>query len=157
MITIFFIIGAKYLIIVVAVIAGLFFLKQPGSIQNQILILSIIALPAIYLTAKIGGWLYYDPRPFVQGNFLPLIPHTPDNGFPSDHVLLGAAIACVLYPFSRTVSLTLLMLTGIIGISRVYVGVHHSIDIMGSALIAAVVTIIVYQFIKSTYVYRRSS
>ena len=56
---------------------------------------------SIGVIALILGHLYYNPRPFVVGNFTPLISHSVDNGFPSDHVLLASAIASILYFFSK--------------------------------------------------------
>ena len=84
--------SAKYLYLLVIAITVLFFIKQPRDIQKQLLIFGIITLPAAYIIAKLAGFLYYDPRPFIQGGFTPLIPHAADNGFPSDHALLSAAI-----------------------------------------------------------------
>src|SRR5919202_4656794 len=48
------------------------------------------------LFVQTGGLLYNDPRPFVVGHFQPLISHPADNGFPSDHALLAAALVAVV-------------------------------------------------------------
>ena len=101
--------------------------------------LALVALPAIYLIAKLISHFYYDPRPFVAGHFTPLIPHQADNGFPSDHTLLSAAIASIIYYFNKKLSIGLWVLTLIIGFSRVYAGIHHPVDILGSVIIAIIV------------------
>jgi undecaprenyl-diphosphatase len=124
--------GAKYLFIVIGGIALVYFLAQPRPVQKRILIIAAMTLPLIYIVSKIGGLLYDDPRPFVVGHFVPLIPHEPDNGFPSDHVLLCAGIAAVIYPSRKVLSLVLWVLTLLVGMSRVHVGLHHSVDIIGS-------------------------
>lgn len=142
------IIGAKYLFVVIAGIALVFFLRQPRDEQKRIVIFVGLALPLAYIVSKIGALLYFDPRPFVIGHFIPLIPHEPDNGFPSDHVLLCASIAAVVYPSSKRLSIILWTLTLLVGMSRVYTGLHHPIDIIGSVLIAIVVALLVYQFLK---------
>lgn len=115
-------------------------------------IFAAITLPLAYVVAKIGGKLYNNPRPFVAQHFAPLIPHVPDNGFPSDHVLLSATIAAILYPYSKTVSVFVWILTLYIAISRVYVGVHHTTDVVGSAMIAIVVAFLVYTQLKKIVV-----
>src|ERR1017187_827769 len=38
------------------------------------------------------GHFIHDPRPFVADGQVPLIPHEPNNGFPSHHALLAAAV-----------------------------------------------------------------
>src|SRR3990167_7663123 len=87
--------GAKYLFLAIPAGALLYFLRQPAPERRRLLFLGATALPVIYVIAKIAGSLYYDPPPFVQTNFIPLVPHGPDNGFPSEHTLFGAAISAV--------------------------------------------------------------
>lgn len=143
-----FIFGAKYLYIAAIAVAIFYFLKQPKGIKKKIIILSIISLPIMYLVAKLAGLFYYDPRPFVIGNFTPLISHADDNGFPSDHTLFVAAIASVFYPFNKKGSLILFVIALAVGLSRVYVGVHHLVDILGSIVIVITVFILTYRLLK---------
>ena len=131
-----FVFGAKYLYLLVIVIAFAWFLLQPKPRKKEVLIIAGICLPLIFVIFKIAGYLYYNPRPFVLGYFKPLIYHNPDNGFPSHHELLVSAIAAVVFIFSRRTGLVLWILALLVGFSRVYVGVHHMIDIAGSILIS---------------------
>lgn len=140
----FFIFGAKYLYLLAGLVALVWFLKLPGEKKKGVVIFGIIALPAIYIVSKIGAWLYFDPRPFVVGHFTPLIPHDPDNGFPSDHILILSAIASVIYPFSRKTSAVIWLIALVVGISRVYVGIHHPVDVTGSAMISIAVSVPMY-------------
>lgn len=142
-----FIFGAKYLYLVVGVIALVWFWKLPKENKREAIIFGVIALPAIYIVSKIGAWLYFDPRPFVVGHFTPLVPHAPDNGFPSDHVLLTSAVASIIFPFSKKASTSVWIIAVLVGISRVYVGVHHPVDIIGSMAIAAAVSAGVYLYL----------
>ena len=144
---IFFIFGAKYLYIAIAVIAFIYFSTETWARKKQIAILGAIALPSIYIVAKIIGLFYYSTLPFVEGDVTSLIPHEADNGFPSDHTLLGAAISSVMYFFSKKISAVLWALTLVVGASRMYVGVHHPIDVAGSIIIAIAVTVSIYGLI----------
>ena len=143
--------GAKYLFIVIAGIALVYFLRQPRSTQKRIVIFAAVTLPLIFIVSKIGALLYDDPRPFVVGHFVPLIPHEPDNGFPSDHVLLCASIAAVIYPSRKRLSLILWVLTLLVGMSRVHVGLHHPVDIIGSIGMAMVVAALACLIIPSRW------
>jgi len=151
------IIGAKYLFIVIAGVAFVYFLKQSRLGQKRILIFAAITLPLTFIVSKIGALLYFDPRPFVTGHFVPLIPHEPDNGFPSDHVLLCASIAALVYPSSKRLSLALWVLTLLVGVSRVFTGLHHPVDVIGSALMAIVVAALVYRGVKGRNMFKGSS
>lgn len=143
-----FIFGAKYLYFAAIAAAFFYFLKQPKETKKKIIILGLVSLPMMYAVAKLAGLFYYDPRPFVSGNFTPLIPHADDNGFPSDHALFVAAIASVFYPFSKKESLILFVIALAVGLSRVYVGVHHLVDILGSIVIVVIIFALVNWLLK---------
>jgi len=136
---------AKYLIFVSAAIAVVFFLKQPREKKKEILTFAAMLLPVSYIVAKIAGYFYFSPRPFAVGNFTPLISHAADSGFPSDHTLLGAAIAMAIFHFNKKLGLFLFFLAIFVGLARVLAGVHHSMDIVVSAIIVLIVYSITFR------------
>ena len=148
----FFIFGAKYFYLLVLALAFFWFLKQPKDKKKEILIFGLFALPVIYITAKLISLFYYDPRPFIQSHFTPLISHKADNGFPSDHTLISAAVSAVTYPFNKKLSVLLWVITALVGVSRIYVGVHHPIDVLGSMVIAAIAAFVLYKSAKSVII-----
>jgi undecaprenyl-diphosphatase len=133
------IIAAKYLIALPLVIAGIFLLTTRPTVRKQALVLGAIAGILSYAAAKVAGLLYFNPRPFVISHVAPLIPHAADNGFPSDHTLLAAVIAAVVTKYNWRLGLVLWVVALLIGIARVLAGVHHSIDVVGSLIIAGLV------------------
>ncbi|HEX8993713.1 MAG TPA: phosphatase PAP2 family protein [Candidatus Paceibacterota bacterium] len=135
------IIVAKYLIVVPAAAVGIYFFSRPRSEWGHMLLFLVPSGLLALLLAWIGGHLYTDPRPFVVGNFIPLVPHAPDNGFPSDHMLLASWLAMVASIKDKRFGAVLWVVALVIGAARVYVGVHHAIDIVGSAIIACVAVI----------------
>jgi undecaprenyl-diphosphatase len=132
--------SAKYLYLFVIGIYAVYFFKISKGKRKDLALLTIIALPLIYIVSRIPAMFYFDPRPFVAGHFAPLIPHAPDNGFPSDHALLTSAIASIVYFHNKKVSALLWLLTFIVGASRVLAGVHHWVDIFGACVISLAVT-----------------
>lgn len=126
---------AKYLLYIIILLALFFFLKT-GKKLNFIK-LSIIGLPLSYIIAKILNKFIYDPRPFVVEHTKPLIEHAADNGFPSDHTLLAATVAFVIFVINKKIGLKLIVLAFILGYSRILAKVHSPIDILGSFVIAA--------------------
>lgn len=139
-----FIFGAKYLYLLIVAIVFIWFLFQTNLKKKDILIFASICFLLNIVLAKIASQLYYNPRPFVVGNFTPLIHHIADNGFPSHHALLVSVIAGIVFIFNRGVGLVLGILALYVGFSRVYVGVHHGIDILASILISASSVFLVY-------------
>ena len=137
--------GAEYLYLFIVTATLVYIWRQPKELRWEIAVFAAIALPLTYIIAKISSAFYYDPRPFVIGQFTPLLPHAPDNGFPSDHTLLSSAIATVILFFHRRLGLLLLGGAFVVGALRVFAGVHHFIDIFGSMAIALVVTLITWK------------
>ena len=148
--------GAKYLYLVIVIALLTYVFRQPKELRWKIALCAVIILPLTYIAAKIASIFYYDPRPFVVGQFAPLLPHDPDNGFPSDHTLLSSAIAAVVFFFHRKLGLWLFMIAFAVGASRVLAGIHHFADIFGSMAIASVMAYIVLEYIFPT-VWKRFS
>lgn len=142
------VLAAKYLIILPVLLFLWCLYAIRGKKRKELVVLSIISLPGAYAVGYIAGKLFYNARPFVVGHFTPLFSHAADNGFPSDHMLLAATIAMLGYFLSRRLGIILWILALIIGFSRVAAGVHHTLDILGSAAIAIVVVSIAQYFLK---------
>lgn len=139
--------GAIYLLFLTVLFAIIWFFRQPEKSRQEILALTLVALPVTYVVAKLVSLLYFDPRPFAAGNFTPLIFHIPDNGFPSDHTLLAGALSAIIFFYDKKVGVVFFALSFLIGISRVLAGVHHLSDILGSLAIALAVTYLIRQFV----------
>ena len=142
--------GANYLYIVLLLIALIWFLLQPWEAKKEMAAWGVVALPIMCVLLVVAGLVYYDPRPFVVGHFTPLIPHVPDNGFPSDHTLLCSATSSIVFFYSRKMSAVLWLLTALVGASRIYTGVHHPLDIIASVVMATVVSYLVWKFVLPT-------
>lgn len=82
------------------------------------------------------------PRPFVMEVGRTLIEHAPTGSFPSNHMSIFSGIAFAYY-FSaqRDLGRILLWTALLVAWSRVYVGVHFPIDMVGAFLIALAVNL----------------
>lgn len=132
-----FIFATKYLYLLSIAALGAYFLLQPRESQRRMALFAVPAALLAYALGALGDHLYFDPRPFVVGHFTPLVPHAPDNGFPSDHTLLVSAIATIGSFWSRRLGFLLWILAVLVAAARVYAGIHHTIDVVGSVVIAA--------------------
>ncbi len=149
----FVIFSAKYLVALPALLLGAHLATRRWPQQKQMALFAIPAALLTYAFGLIGNLLYVDPRPFVIGHFVPLIPHVPDNGFPSDHTLLAAALAAIGMYWNKWLGLALWVIAIVIAIARVYVGLHHPIDVLGSIVFALIAVSIWHRLI--TYVWGR--
>lgn len=126
---------AQYLYLFSIAAAATYFLLRARPVQKSMIRCGIIVVLCAYVISRIVAYLYYDPRPFVVGHFVPLIAHAADNGFPSDHVLLTGTIAAALWFYNKKLSGIVWAIAFLIGWARVYAGVHHAADIVGSIVI----------------------
>jgi len=101
------------------------------------------------------GQLWYHPRPFEMGIGQLLLKHAPNTSFPSDHGLVFFSIGLALLWLTSTRRLgAIITLTGVIvAWSRIYLGVHFPLDMLGSFVVAIISTGFIYlflPFIKTT-------
>ena len=73
------------------------------------------------------------PRPLVDPASL-LIKMPPSYAFPSGHTLISFSAAATLYCFFPRIGLAMLIIALLVGISRVYLGVHFVSDVVFGAL-----------------------
>ena len=131
---------AKYLhlfVIAGAVLVGV--LSEPKT-RKALIILALVAIPITYGVGELAGFLIQNPRPFVVEGVAPLIPHVPNNGFPSTHALIAMTVASVVFVHNRKAGYVLFMLALLVGLGRVMALVHSPIDVLGGAVIALAVT-----------------
>lgn len=138
--------GAKYLVFIAAALAaGVLALqlwpRSPLAVLRWAVAAGVV-LVLSYGLARLGGAVYNDPRPFVSGHVHPLIAHAPDNGFPSDHALLAAALVALVALVDVRWSLPFILLTVLVDWARVGAGIHHVIDVLGSDAFVAVATLV---------------
>lgn len=76
------------------------------------------------------------PRPFsVLPETVLLVPDQGGYSFPSMHTALTVCVAISVYVHHRRLGLLLFLFALLVGISRMYVGVHYPIDVVVGALI----------------------
>ncbi|PIH04396.1 phosphatase PAP2 family protein [Clostridium combesii] len=94
----------------------------------------IIAVINLTISFAIGG-VYYVDRPFVHNKVNLLYIHAKNSSLPSDHAIGTMSIALGLGKYNKLLSLILTIFSIIVGFSRVYVGHHYPLDIIGAYII----------------------
>lgn len=130
--------GAKYLVFIIVIIAGVYWLTLPKKQKLQMFVFGVILALVAFLLTRIGSSLYYDSRPFVDSAVKPIIEHAANNGFPSDHTALAFVSAVAVFYMNKKFGIILIILATLVGVSRVVGYIHSVTDILGSIIFVAI-------------------
>lgn len=145
---------AEYLFIfvILGILVALYFNAKETRLQFFVAI--ILAGIIAFILSRIASKLHYDPRPFVTEHVKPLIPHAPDNGFPSDHALLTMTLTAITYFYNKKIASAMLVLTIAIGAARVLAKVHSPLDI-GAGWLFGIIGAVVAFYVVTWYWHRK--
>ena len=106
----------------------------------------VVTLVSLGLNQVIGlAWQH--PRPFAVGLSRPWLAHVADSSFPSDHMTVFAGVGVTLLLGGET---TLGVLTLVLGFlvawSRIYLGLHFPLDMLGAVVVACLACVAVSPF-----------
>jgi undecaprenyl-diphosphatase len=98
-----------------------------------------------YLFGLVAAALHSEQRPFTAHHDIHLlIAHPAGQSFPSDHATASFAMALAIGVFvSRKWGWVLGVMAAVIGLARVYAGLHYLGDIVGSLAVAALAVAVV--------------
>jgi membrane-associated phospholipid phosphatase len=100
--------------------------------------IAVIGLVIALLLLETAAGLHTDARPFVQNPSLhPLIKHSADNGFPSDHCLAAGLLTSVVIFRHRLTGLVLAAAAAVLAAARVAAHVHHLQDVLAGLALGA--------------------
>jgi len=132
---------AHDLVYVFLLIFAIAWLRGSREIKTGIIKAAIFTAITLSISEVLSAVLN-TPRPFVMEVGRTLIEHAPTGSFPSNHMSIFSGIAFAYY-FSaqRDLGRILLWTAWLVAWSRIYVGVHFPIDMVGAFLIALAVNL----------------
>ena len=90
--------------------------------------------------------IWYHPRPFEIGLGRQILDHAAEASFPSDHAtfMFSLAIPLLCRAGSRRWGVALMLLGFAVAWSRIYLGVHFPLDMLGAFGVAAFASILIW-------------
>ncbi len=126
---------AEYLMYILLV-AGLIYLFF--AYQKQLKAL-IVAAAAIILSrgfiTEIIRFFYYRPRPFLTHPVNQLLTHDISGSFPSGHMTFIFPLIALVYLKNKKLGVVFMVLGVLMGLARIYCGVHYPSDIFAGIII----------------------
>ncbi len=136
---------AKYLIFFMAVLVIVWWLKlnypfKNFSFNQQKMPLHIsLAAGISFLVSQLIGLIYFRPRPFASNSdVINDINPMSEKSFPSDHTTIAFAIAAAVYCHHKKMGALLLILALLVGLGRIYTGVHYPLDVVGGIIVGTI-------------------
>lgn len=108
-------------------------------VTRNALLRALLVMATGLALAQAIGLLWPTPRPFVMGLGHAWLTHAANASFPSDHMTLFAGAALSLLCDGVILAGSLLAVIGIlVGLARVYLGIHFPLDLLGGCAVAAI-------------------
>lgn len=128
---------AKYAVFLIALGAVLVWFFAERRDKVTMLVAGVVTLVLAGIAIRLAAYTWADPRPFVVDGHAPLIPHAADNGFPSDHATIGAAIAAAVVAWRRWLGAGLFLIAIAVAAARVAAHIHHIPDVVAGLAVGS--------------------
>ena len=137
-IMIFFSTYVPYIFMAVIVIAFILGIKQKRFEYRKIAFSTVVITIINLIINLLIRSIFHVDRPFIHNKVNLLVPHDTASSFPSNHATGTMSIALGLGKYNRILEIIMTILSIIVGFSRVYVGNHYPMDVIGAYIIVFV-------------------
>ncbi len=115
---------------------------------------SLVALSVILargILVELIRFIYYRPRPPLVLPINALIAVDNSASFPSGHAAAFFALGAAVFYLNKKWGIVLLASAAIMGLARVFVGVHWPLDILGGAVVGMLSAVIAHQIMPASF------
>ena len=132
----FFIFIAEYTLALL-IIALLFYWFTRSKTNRLMAIAALLSVVLAEVIGKLISMLHFNYQPFVVlSDVNQLIDKDVGNSFPSDHTIIFFAVCFTFFFFKSRFKYFWVGLALLVGLSRMWVGVHYPADVLTGALVA---------------------
>lgn len=125
---------AKYLPYLLVAVLVLFLIKDFKKYWKMVgIAFSAVIFSGIIV--QLIRFIWYQPRPFIADQVNLLLSHSPTGSFPSGHAAFFFALSTIIYFQNKKAGILFLFASLLIGLSRVFSGLHWPSDILAGIIL----------------------
>lgn len=148
---------AEYLIFVMLVALIFYYIlgRTPEEKEKNKMMVIMACLAGIldrFVITEAFKIFLYSPRPFTVLGVTSLIPEW-GNSFPSGHTIFLFGVSTIIYFYNKNLSMVFFALSLVVGLARIYTGVHWPGDVLWGIIFGIASSLLFYKYARQ-YVYR---
>jgi undecaprenyl-diphosphatase len=128
--------------------ALIYFLVKKKEKLHYIFVIGSSVILSRFVITELIRLIWHRSRPFVDYQVNQVIEHSASGSFPSGHIAFLFALAIAVYFFNKKWGLVFFILSLLVGLARIFVGIHYPLDILGGIVIGIVSAIVVRALIR---------
>lgn len=135
--------SAEWLMWLMVVVLLIMLARNYNRWRNLVLVSFVSAIVARGLIASIIKYFYSHPRPYwVLTETHLLLSREVQSSFPSGHAIFVFALATGVYLYNKKWGSWYILLSCLVGFSRIFVGVHWPYDIVAGAILGILIALV---------------
>jgi undecaprenyl-diphosphatase len=138
---------AKYLVyfLVAGAIAFFFFIKDKKQRIRYLFLAGASVILSRLVITELIRLIWHRSRPFVEHQVNQLLEHSTSGAFPSGHVAFLFALSTAIYFSNKKIGWLFFALSFLIGLARIFIGVHYPLDILAGIAVGVFSVIAIWK------------
>lgn len=126
--------------------ALIYFLVKREARFHYVLVVGLSVILSRLAITELIRLIWHRSRPFIDHQVNQIIEHSASGSFPSGHVAFLFALAMAVYFFHKNWGIVFLILGLLVGLARVFVGIHYPLDI-GAGIVVGILSAIIVKIL----------